>query len=98
AARTVAPAHGFQAAVRAVERGDLGPRQHLDIRLRPDALDEVARHARLEADAARQQPHLPDAAREIDRRLAGRVAGADEDDLLARAISAMPEMPVGKPR
>ena len=69
----------------AVQRHDLGLGQHLDVRLRRDALDQIARHAGLEAAAAHQQPHLLHLAGQIDSRLSGRIAGADQRHLLAGA-------------
>src|SRR5271169_5636675 len=43
-ARAVAPAHRFEIAVTTFQRRYFGLRQHLDIRLRFDALDKVIGH------------------------------------------------------
>ena len=50
-----------------------------------DALDQVARHALAEIRPADQQVHPGGVDREVDRRLAGRVAAADQRHLGARA-------------
>ncbi len=50
-----------------------------------DAVDEVARHAGVEARAAHDQPHLRDLARQVHHGLTGGVAGADQRHLLAGA-------------
>src|SRR4029453_7451140 len=60
-------------------------RQHLDVREPAEAMDEVARHGRVEARAARDQPDLRHLAREVDERLSCGVAGADQGDLLPGA-------------
>ncbi len=59
--------------------------QHLDVRQSRDSVDQILRHARLEAPASCEQPDLGNYAREIHRRLACRVAGADERYLLPSA-------------
>ena len=69
----------------AVEPDDLGLGHQLDVRRRLDALDQIARHAGAEAAAADHHVHLARVAREKHRGLAGRIAAADQRDLLAGA-------------
>ena len=58
---------------------------HLDIGQSGDAVDQIARHACRQVRAAHEQPDLGDLARQIDHRLARRIAGADQGDLLPGA-------------
>ena len=62
----ITPTRTFQITIATFERRDLGARQHLDIGLRIDALDEIVRHARLEALPASDQPHFSHVGCEID--------------------------------
>jgi hypothetical protein len=54
----VAPARRFEIAVTTFQRRYFGSGQHLDIRLRLDALDKVIGHSRLQTSATGQQPYL----------------------------------------
>src|SRR5262249_59509947 len=77
---TIAPAHALEALF-ALERYDLGAAAQGDVGRLLDAPDEVARHAGGEAVAADHDVDVLDRRREVDRRLARRVAAADDDDL-----------------
>src|SRR5262249_50794621 len=81
----IAPAHRFQVARLPLERTDFSAGDQLDVRLRGDAIDEIARHARRQARAAHQQPDLTHLARQVYRGLTGGVARAHERDLLPGA-------------
>ncbi len=59
--------------------------QDFDVRPRGDALDQIARHARIDAGAANDQPDPGDLAGQIHRRLARGIARADQRHVLARA-------------
>src|SRR4029450_7229965 len=83
--RAMPPAHALEFAVDAVESHDLGLSEGPGVGRRGYAIDEIARHRRLEAAAAHQQPDLGDLAGEVDRALSGGIAGADQRDLLAAA-------------
>ena len=72
----------------AVRGHDLRAPQHLDVRPRRDLVDEVARHALLEPLAAADDRDAPGVVREEHRRLAGRVARAD--DVHVEAVRARP--------
>src|SRR6476646_4384830 len=54
----VAPARRFEIAVTTFQRRYLASGQHIDIRLRLDALDKVIGHSRLQTSATGQQPYL----------------------------------------
>ena len=54
----MAPARRFEIAVTTFQRRYFGSGQHLDIRLRLDALDKVIGHSRLQTSATGQQPYL----------------------------------------
>ena len=69
----------------ALERHDLLADVQVDIRQRADAVDQVARHRRLEPGAAHDQVQALDLGREEHDRLARRVAAADQRHLLALA-------------
>ena len=80
------PGHRLDARLaRAGEPDDLGARQELDVRRRRDAIDQVLRHARREARATHQHPHLRRMHREKNRGLPGGVAAADQHDFFTRA-------------
>ena len=79
------PVDRLERSVGAFELAHRRLRQHLDVRVPADAIDEVARHGRVEARAARDQPDLRHLAREVDDRLSRGVAGADQGDLLPGA-------------
>ena len=66
----------------AVRRLHLAVQADGDVGLAGDLLDQIARHALLERVAAHQQRHLARVVGEVQRRLAGRVAGADEVHVL----------------
>ena len=53
-----------------------------DVGLARDLLDQIARHALLERVAAHHQSHLAGVIGEVQRGLASRVAGADEEHVL----------------
>src|SRR5262249_351309 len=54
---------------------------HLDVRVRPDLVDEVPGHALLQALAPDEEGDAPGVAGEVERRLAGRVPRPDEEDI-----------------
>src|SRR2546425_8098451 len=81
----LAPANRFQHSSVSFKRADLGLRQDFDIGPGRNAVDQIARHTRLQARSAHQKPHLRDPARQIHRRLARGVAGADQRYLLPGA-------------
>jgi len=83
--RALPPADRLERSVVAFEAGDFRPRQHLDVGKSLDAVDQVARHAGLQARPAHQDPDLGDLARQIDHRLTGRIAGAHQGHLLPGA-------------
>ncbi len=85
----VAPAYLLEIAFAAFQGLDLRLGQHLDVRLCLDALDQVARHGGIQIVAPREQRDLAHVARQEDRRLAGRIAGADERHLLVPAKSRL---------
>ena len=72
------------AHVDGLERGlavggrDLGVEHDADVGARGDLVDQVARHALLEAAAAVEDGHAAGVRGEEHRRLPGRVAGADD--------------------
>ena len=69
--------------VLAVRRHHLGRKPRRDVRLAGDLVDQVVRHALGQRVAAHHQRHPARMVGEVQRRLAGRVAGADEEDVLA---------------
>ena len=64
--------------------GDLGPVADLDVPARRQRLAQVARHALGEVGAPDHQGHALGIPRQVDRRLTGRVAAADDDHRFAR--------------
>ena len=84
-ARRGAPTHRLKYPAAAFERGYVCLREHFDIRESGDAVDQIARHFRGQARPAHQEPDLLHLARQINHRLAGRISGADQRHLLARA-------------
>ncbi len=80
-----APADCLERPTAAFQGGDFGPRHNLHIGQPGDAVDEIARHARLEAPSAHDQPYFCGLTREVHRRLARGVAGADQGHLLRGA-------------
>ena len=71
--------HGASISI-AVERDDLGVRPHVDCGCSLDALDEVARHARVEIRATDDDRDRAPRLGEEQRCLSGRVAAAGDDD------------------
>ena len=67
-----------------------GARADGDVRDRRDLLDQVVRHALRERVGADEHRHAAGEAREVDRRLAGRVRAADDVHLLLRAVASPP--------
>ena len=70
---------------------DLGPIPHADVRPRSELVDEIARHALLEALAAAEDGHALRMVGEEHGRLPRRVAGAHDVDVEAvrgRSIAA----------
>src|SRR5262245_14839711 len=80
-----APADRLQPSAGALDAAHLAAQVHHDVRERRDAVDQVARHARLEARAAHEHADLRGLAGEVDHRLAGRVPGAYQRHLGFRA-------------
>ena len=88
----------------AVRGHDLRPIDDVDVRPGRELVDQVARHARLQRLAAPEDGHAARMVGEEDRRLSGRVAGADDVDVEAvgagrlaarRAVGdALPDEPV----
>ena len=60
---------------------DLRLRQHLDVGGRANRLAQILRHVLAERGAADHQSHVGCGARQVQRRLAGRVAPADDVDV-----------------
>ena len=58
----VAAVHGAELAVLTIQLNDLAAGQHLDIGRAPDAVDQVARHAGVQAFAVHHHPYLGDLA------------------------------------
>ena len=83
--RRTAPADRLEDATPSLEGRDLRLQQHLDVSQPADAVDQIARHARAEARAAHEKPHLVDLARQIHDRLPRGVAGAHQRNLLSAA-------------
>ena len=54
--------------------------------LRAAAVDEVLRHLLLDRLAAHEQRHRPRVRRQVQRRLAGRVGSADDEDVVAAVV------------
>src|SRR4029453_15927445 len=79
------PANAFQYAALSLERRNFGLGQHVDVRQRGDPVDEITRHGRRQVRAPDEKRELGDLTGEIYYRLARRVAGAHECDLLLRA-------------
>ena len=73
----------------AVRLCDLAVQAHLDVRRGRDRVDQVLRHALLEARAAVEERHPLRVAGEEDRRLAGRVRPADDHHVLVAARHAL---------
>src|SRR5581483_12449689 len=70
---------------------DRSAHAHANVRPRRELVDEVSRHALLEAVAAAEQRHAARVVREEDRGLARRVAGADDvhvEPVTARRLAA----------
>ena len=88
-AAAVVPAHlavapsRMSIAVRWCRRAsaDFGAQRDLDVRLAPQLLDQVVRHALLQGIAAHDQRHRARMVGKVQRRLTGRVAGADQVDV-----------------
>ena len=80
-----APAYGLQNASLSFKGADLGLHEDLDIGQAGNAVDQIARHARLQAGAAHEKPDLGDLARQVHRRLTRGVAGAHQGHLLPGA-------------
>src|SRR5207244_12906790 len=80
-----APVDRLERAPLAHQGHYLGFVQHLDIGLRADPLDEIARHRLVEAGTPHEEVNLRRLCREIDRGLSRGVAGANEGYLLLRA-------------
>ena len=72
------PGDALQPPFAAVQSDQLAPRQDCDIRLRLDALHQVVGHAGAQARAAGEQRQPLHPARQVDRGLAGGIAGADQ--------------------
>ena len=88
AVATVAPADGLQ-RVAAFELAQLLVRQQLDVGGALDAVDQVARHRRRQPRAADQHDHLGRVIGQEHRRLAGRVAAADDHHRLPAADAGL---------
>ena len=65
---------------------DLRPRKHRDVRPGSELVDQIARHALLEAVAAAEDGHALCVVGEEDRRLARGVAGPDDLDVEAMGV------------
>src|SRR5258708_19952085 len=78
----MSPAHCLECAAGALKSDDFTFGHDLDIALRADALDKVARHRRFEAAATHHQPHLGDPGGEKYCGLPGRIAGTHQGDIL----------------
>ena len=79
------PANCLQYAVVTFKSSDSRSRQYFYVRQTRNPIDEIPRHPRLQAAPAHQEPHLGSVAREIDRRLSGRVSGAHQGNFLSGA-------------
>jgi hypothetical protein len=75
----------------AAHGADLRSGAQLDVRARLDAVDEVAQHGGGEGVAADHDAEAARGARQVHRRLPGRVAAADDDDfsLMPRDVSRL---------
>src|SRR6266567_1898045 len=80
-----ATADRLENAVLPLERGDHRLSQDLDVRPRGNALDQIARHARIETGTTNNQPDLRDLAGQINSCLAGGIARAYQRHFLPRA-------------
>ena len=78
-----------QAVAVGMDRRQLRPEADVDHRVVLDPLDEVGGHALGEAVAAHEHRHACGRSREIQHRLAGRVAGADDGHRLAAALDGL---------
>ena len=84
--RTVSPLSPVRTSIAssaslAVRGHDLAPEAHVDVRASRELVDQVPRHALLEALAAVEDRDAARVGREEHRRLPGRVAGADDVDV-----------------
>ena len=73
----------------AVGLGHLGAHLHLDVGRAGDLVDEVLRHAGLQALAAHEHGHLAGEAGEEHRSLAGGVGAANHEDRLAAIVGGL---------
>src|SRR5205807_7478595 len=80
----IAPGKAFEVSV-PVQRYDLGPGPQSDVGTLFDPADQVTRHAGGQPGVAHQHMHVFSDSREEDRRLSGRIAPSDDDDLLVLA-------------
>jgi hypothetical protein len=62
-----------------VDGADLGLERDLDAGVGPHLIDEVAGHGLLQSVPADDERDAPGVAGEVERRLSGRVPGADEE-------------------
>src|SRR5215469_4411990 len=85
ARRAVSPAHAVKRALFALEARHFCLYEYFYVRLRRDAVAQIARHRRFEAPAPHDHPDFPRLACEIDRRLARGVASAHKRHFFAEA-------------
>src|ERR1700694_5003071 len=77
----IAPRKAFEVSV-SLQRYDPGPGPKSDVGTLFDPADQVTRHAGGQPGVAHQHMHVSRDSREEDRRLSGRIAPSDDDDLL----------------
>src|SRR5882724_9801482 len=88
-ARRIGEARGRDLVTVRVQLGQLRLQMEVDQWVLFDPLDQVGRHRRPEAVPAHEHGHACRRVREVEHGLAGRIAGAHDDDALTSALGCL---------